>query len=259
MNPPPAAYTIATSGLAVERQESTKLVTFTRPDVGNCLSAGMAAELQQIVEDSHTDGTQLLILQAQGKHFCTGFDLSDLDQESDDTLLARFTRIELLLQLLRHAPFPTAAMAQGAIVGAGADLFAACDHRIAAPTAFLSFPGAGFGLVLGSAHLARLVGTDAARQWINSGARINAQEALESGLATGVADASEFSALSVTLAEHAHRLDPVTRIAIRQATDLGAAQANADLAALIRSAARPGLKQRILDYRAKQQQARKGS
>ncbi len=244
------------AGLSIERRDAVKLVTFTRPDVGNCLSAGMAAALHQAVLDSHADGTRLLVLQAQGKHFCTGFDLSNLDDENDDSLLARFTRIELLLQALRHAPFTTAALAQGGIVGAGADLFAACDHRIATPAGFLSFPGAGFGLVLGSAHLARLVGTGKARQWISSGARVAAPEALDSGLATALADPSEFPGLPATLAGNASRLDAATHVAIRQATDLGAAQAAADLAALVRSAARPGLKQRIIDYRARQQQAR---
>ena len=47
-----------------------------------------------------------------------------------------------------------------------------------------SFPGAAFGLVLGTARLARRVGTAQARQWVRSGEVFAAQAALQTGFAS---------------------------------------------------------------------------
>ena len=81
---------------------------------------------------------------------------------------------------------PTVAVASGRTLGAGADLFAACDRRIALTGASFAFPGPGFGLVLGTGRLAALLGRDAARHVLLSGAELPAEAALEAGLATAL-------------------------------------------------------------------------
>jgi len=42
------------------------------------------------VEQACVDGTQLLVLTGAGKHFCAGFDFSDLEVQSEGDLLRRF-------------------------------------------------------------------------------------------------------------------------------------------------------------------------
>lgn len=79
-----------------------------RPEVGNALSAALVQALTEAVDAAtHDASVRLLVLSGAGRHFCTGFDLSDLDRETDDSLLARFTRVELLLQAVHAAPFAT--------------------------------------------------------------------------------------------------------------------------------------------------------
>ena len=146
-------------------------VTLNRPGAGNSLSADLVAALEAVVEEGAVRRPRLMVLRGEGRHFCTGFDLSRLDEESDETLLARFCRIELMLQKVHRAPFPTLAIAHGRTVGAGADLFAACTHRLAAPGSQFAFPGAsGFGLVLGTRRLVQRVGAERARRWVETGA-----------------------------------------------------------------------------------------
>src|SRR5690606_37148063 len=127
-----------------------------------------------------------VVLRARGRHFCTGFDLSGLDTETDASLLARFVRIEMLLDAVWRAPLRTVAIGQGRIVGAGADLFAACDLRLLAPGAQLRFPGAGFGIVLGTRRLARRVGEATALRWVSEATTVGADEAAAAGLASAV-------------------------------------------------------------------------
>jgi len=239
--------------LLLDKQGPLTRLTLNRAARGNALCAGLVAALASAVQACHEDGTRLLAIGGAGKHFCTGFDLDDLEQESDDSLLARFVRVELLLQAVHAAPFVTVALVQGRAMGAGADLVAACARRWAALGSGFAFPGAGFGLVLGSERLAALVGVARARAWIGGGAAIACEDALHAGLVDAVVPAeARDAALDAELAR-ACRLDAMTQSAIHAATLGGAGGAVAragQLADLVHSAARPGLKARIAAYRA---------
>jgi len=209
-----------------------------RPERGNALSAPLVESLLAATAQAAADASvHTLILRGVGRHFCTGLDLSDLEQTSDGELLHRLVRIETLLAALWHAPLRTVAVAQGRTWGAGADLFAACEERIALPGCTLRFPGAGFGIVLGTRRLAERVGADVARRIVVEASEVDADEALRIGLASAATERSWT----------APRIAAATAAAVRAATR--ADHRDADLAALVRSAAEPGLRERIAAYR----------
>jgi enoyl-CoA hydratase len=216
-------------------------LTMNRPERGNALSAGLVEALLEATNAAFADhAVHTVVLRGAGRHFCTGLDLSDLDQTSDGELLWRLVRIEMLLSLVWHAPKRTVAVAQGRAWGAGADLLAACEARVVLPGATLRFPGAQFGIVLGTRRLALRMGSTAARAVVTEGGELNAQQALACGLATHDQEPSW----------SAPRVDGETVAALHSATRAadGGDQRDADLAALVRSAARPGLQARIRRY-----------
>ena len=129
-----------------------------------------------------------LVFRGRGRHFCTGFDLSGLESETDATLRARFVALEGLLQAVWHAPVRTVAVATGRAWGAGADLFASCDVRACTPDATFRFPGTAFGIVLGTRRLVELIGWDRARPLVTEGATHDAAAALAAGLATDIVE-----------------------------------------------------------------------
>jgi enoyl-CoA hydratase len=232
-------------------------LTLHRPNKGNALSRGLVTALTQALDAAREAHIRLLVLSGSGKHFCTGFDLSGLDQEDDDSLLSRFTRVELLLQEINTAPFTTLALAHGRTMGAGADLFCACANRWVVGETSFSFPGAAFGLVLGTTRLARTVGATHAHAWIEAGTLIDGDSALRTGLATHRVEAQGLEADMTALIQRTSRLDPDTQRAIQQAiaaTHGSSADTTgaSDLQRLVQSAARPGLKARIAAYRAAQ-------
>ena len=77
----------------ISRREGGVLhLQLNRPDKGNALSGALVNALTEAIEAAAQDQhLRLLVLSGAGRHFCTGFDLSNLDTETDDSLLARYT------------------------------------------------------------------------------------------------------------------------------------------------------------------------
>lgn len=223
-------------------------LTLNRPEKANALNDEMVAALADALSAARADGTRLLILDGNGKHFCAGFDLSDLDDCSDGDLLLRFVRIEAVLQSLYHLPFPTLSLAKGRAMGAGADLFAACSRRIAAPGTQFRMPGLAFGILLGTRRLAARIGADTARSIQNETRSFDATEAHAIGFASDVVEEANWPTAVGAAEDAANALTPDATAALFRAT---AADTRAeDMADLVASAARPGLKARIQAYRA---------
>lgn len=231
----------------IEADGPATTLWLNRAERGNALGPALVEALDTAMDTALGAGARMLILRGKGRHFCTGFDLGDLEACTDGDLALRILRIEILLQKIHALPVTTMAIAQGRVFGAGADLFAACDHRLAMDGASFAFPGPAFGLILGTGRLAGLVGGGAARRLLLAGEPVDAAAALRLGLATGMGEDIAAATAAAT------RLDAATVAALhartRHADDAG------DLAALARSVARPGLKQRIQDYRARMMKA----
>ena len=231
--------------LICTREDDVLLLTLNRGSKANSLTPTLVEDL--ITALDQPDNVRMAVIRGEGKHFCTGFDLSDISELSDGDLLWRFVRIELLLQKIYHSPFPIVALGHGQIVGAGADLFVACWHRVAAPCVKLKMPGWNFELALGSGRLAALIGQDAARDMLIDTRSISAEQAREIGLASDLIEKEGWEDLVTTLAARARTLP--TEATTNMLALTGSKSAELDLAALVRSAARPGLKARVEKYR----------
>lgn len=234
--------------LRIERREISVLeLTLTRPSRGNALSESLVEALIAALAGAEHEQVRLVVFRGEGKNFCSGFDLSDLAEQSDASLVDRLVRIERLLQTVAHAPFLTLALAQGRVMGAGADLFCACSERVAAPGATFRMPGWRFGIALGTRRLAARVGTDAARGILLESRQFGADEALKIGFATAVADEADWPAAVERSARRAQALDLEST---RHLLDLTIEDTRAaDMVALVESSSRPGLKERIIQYR----------
>lgn len=229
-------------------------VTLHRPDSANALSVDLVEDLLAVVDEASAAGPATasaqaptaLVLRGNVRHFAAGFDLAGLHDESDASLALRFLRIGLLLERLASAPVLTIAAVEGAAYGAGADLVACCDVRLATPTAGFRFPGARFGVVLGTDRLARLVGHADALALVG-GPAIDAAEARRIGLVSELLpDAERLTAAIHDRVTTWKATTPASRPALLTAAR--PAGSDAALAALARSVAVPGLRERIAAY-----------
>ena len=231
--------------LIVAQQDDVLSLTFNTPGKANALAPDVVEELMEVLDNA--EGVRLAVLRGNGKHFCAGFDLSDIEELSDGDFLWRFVRIEMLLQNVHKSPFPVVALAQGQVVGAGADLFSACRQRVATKDAKFRMPGWNFELALGTRRLSQMIGTQAARDMLIDTRTVPSKEAQALGLVAAIADTEDWPATTSRLAARARSLPHYAMQEMLRLT--GCDTDDLDLAAVVRTAGRPGLKDHILTYR----------
>ena len=232
--------------IAVDIDQGACRITLQRPEKMNALSAELVDALIDAVDQAHAQRCDAIVFQGQGKNFSAGFDFTGYAEQSEGDLLLRFVRLEQLLQKVAHSPALTVALAHGRNFGAGVDLFGACRLRVATPDASFRMPGLKFGLVLGTRRFAAVVGAQRAHDVLNHTQTFSAEAALDMGFATRLAAQPDWEDVYAQAVASARELSEQTRTQLHAALrqDTG----DADLAALVRSAAAPGLKARIHAY-----------
>jgi enoyl-CoA hydratase len=233
----------------VTREGDCWTFTLNRPEKMNALNAELIEALLEGIEAAHAQGASVLVFRGAGRNLSAGFDFGGFEEQSEGDLLQRFVRIETLLQAIDSSPCLTVALAHGKNFGAGVDLFASCKWRVGTPDAFFRMPGLKFGLVLGTRRFGALVGNANARAILEEARGFGAQEAMEIGFLTHTAEEANWPELLTQAQARAAQLDAGTRAQLYQVLGQQAGY-DADLAALVRSAAAPGLKERIRAYRA---------
>ena len=231
--------------LLVERNATLKILSLNRPERANSLSAELVEALTDTFNESCTDGTRTLVIRGNGKSFCSGFALSNLESESE--VADRILKVETMLQAVHHAPFLTVALVHSMAFGAGADLVCSCNIRVAAPGSRFCMPGLNFGILLGTRRLAHRIGTDNAISVLINTREFDASEALKMGFLTRIASQKEWSeqielakqAGAAIASEHVRRM---LRVAVPDTR-------SEDMADLIESVNVPGLVDRITSYR----------
>jgi len=235
--------------LEVDRDASCWILTLNRPDKMNALSADLVDRLLDAVIDAQQKNVELLVFRGEGRSFSAGFDFANIETQSEADLLLRFVRIEQLLQAVYEFPGVAVGLAHGRVFGAGVDLLGVCKWRCATPDASFRMPGLKFGLVLGSHRFAQAVGVENARSILESARVFPAQDALEIRFLHRLASTADWPEVIAEARRVASELPDVSRQALYQAIDADRSRnADRDLAYLVRSAAHPQLKARILTY-----------
>jgi len=120
--------------------DRTLLVTMDRPERRNAVNAEALEGL--LFAQAEAAAARVVVLTGAGGAFCAGADLSALEDTSFAALLGR------VLTGFGHLRAPVIAAVSGPALGAGTQLAAACDLRVAAPDATFGVPAAKLGLAI---------------------------------------------------------------------------------------------------------------
>lgn len=206
---------------SVEYKQQGRIVhlLLNRPDTRNALSAdvieGLVSGLKQADADT---GVSCVVISGAGKGFSSGGNLDEIkamtttQNMSEPELKAWYTEgIQQIPLTLHSVDVVTIAAVHGHAIGAGCDLTAMCDIRIAADTASFAESFLRVGLIPGDGgawFLPRIIGMARAKDMLFTANPVKADKALEWGLVSEVVSEEELLKAAMDAAENIANLPP---------------------------------------------------
>ena len=201
------------SHVSTEIAEGVATLWLDRPDRHNAFDDGLIRDLIAAIDALGKDrAVRVVILAGKGKSFSAGADLgwmrrmagaSEAENEKDAAGLAE------LMHTLNSLAKPTVALVQGAALGGGVGLVAACDMAVAAVDAVFALSEVRLGLIPAviSPYVIAAIGPRAARRYFLTAERFDAATAERLGLVDAVVPADQLWAegrkLAALLAQNA--------------------------------------------------------
>jgi enoyl-CoA hydratase/carnithine racemase len=184
-----------------ERREAGEVAFVTIDNEGklNVLNASLMEAFVAAFDDlAGREDLRAVVLTGAGERAFVGG--ADVDQLADftgpDEARAFITKVHGCCAAVRCLPAPVIARIGGYALGAGLELAAACDLRVAADGAVFGMPEVRLGIpsVVEAALLPALVGWGRAREMLLLGETFDAQAALRMGLVDAVVPTADLDA-----------------------------------------------------------------
>ena len=173
------------------RDGAVLTITLNRPDVLNAFNADLHRALSSALGDAQADDVRAVVITGAGRGFCVGQDLTEFREAPGDIGERLRGNYHPNILALRRLEKPVLAAVNGPAAGAGLSFACACDLRLASTSATFVPAFINIGLVPdsgGTYFVRRLLGTARAFEWMTSGRRLSAVEALEWGLVSEVVE-----------------------------------------------------------------------
>ncbi|HEX7053219.1 MAG TPA: enoyl-CoA hydratase-related protein [Burkholderiales bacterium] len=171
--------------LQLERHGGVARVFLDRPDKANALHSPLLVRLADALERlAREEDLRAVVLGGRGRSFCGGADVAELGSLDGRTARPFIERVQRACAALRALPVPVVARLHGAVIGAGLELAAACDLRIAAHGTRFAMPEVRLGIpsVVEAALLPRLAGAGRSAWLVLTGEPVDAERACAWGL-----------------------------------------------------------------------------
>jgi len=174
--------------LEIARAGPVATLWMNRPAVFNAFNEQLIADLDSACQQLDGDAdVRVVVLAGRGKHFSAGADLHWMRraaQGSEADNLADARRFAHMLRRIATLSKPTIARVQGAALGGGTGLAAACDMAVASLDATFATSEVKFGIIPAviSPYVLRAIGPRQALRYFQSAEKISAERALAIGL-----------------------------------------------------------------------------
>ena len=200
------------SELSLTCYDGVARVTIDRPERKHAWSAPMWAEMTGLMSRcARDDLVRVVLVTSTGDRvFSAGADLEQFSGAEPAAVRASLEGVESVMASIESCPKPVVAVVSGAAVGAGTEVAAACDVRIASDRAWFSIPAATLGIVITKSDIVRLargVGGSMARDMLLTGRRLTAVEAERIGFVRSVHTPEDLDAAAMDLAAEIAPLD----------------------------------------------------
>jgi enoyl-CoA hydratase/carnithine racemase len=183
-----------------DRQEGGHILHLTIDNSAklNSLNRALMGEIVETAAGLAADPDLRLVILggAGGRAFVGGADVGEIAALDHKGAREFITLVHRCCDAFRRLPAPVIARIDGYALGAGLELAAACDLRVASDHSIFGMPEVAIGIpsVVEAALLPRLIGAGRARRLLLTGETIGAAEALAWGLVEAVAPADGLDA-----------------------------------------------------------------
>jgi enoyl-CoA hydratase len=253
----------------VEADGPIRIVTLNRPDDRNPASTAMLFALTDLAKALNADeDARAVVLTGAGKAFSAGGDFQHFVRSSREPDVSRATldNSRAFITAMMELKLPVIAAVNGAAVGFGATLAALCDIVLIAEDAFFAEPHVNIGLVIGdgiSITWPLCMSLLKAKEYVLTGDRIPAADAVACGLANRVVAKADLMSEALALA---NRLAAQPREALQQSKAVLNAYVQAQMATTLetvlalqfdrtQSAEHAAIVQGMIDRQARNQKA----
>lgn len=190
----------------IRQQDAVCTLTLNRVDKHNAFDDRLIKHLNTLLQSAiNDDSVRVIRLAGEGNNFSAGADLhwmQRMAEYSEEENVKDSLELARLMQLLHRCPKPTIACVQGAAMGGGVGLVAACDIAIATQDAHFCFSEVKLGLIPAviSPYVIKAIGARLATRYFVSAERISAQRALQIGLISELCANEDLNQVSMNLA-----------------------------------------------------------
>lgn len=180
-------------------------LTVSRPEKLNAMNSPILEALRGIFDLlSEERGLRAMVICGAGERaFIGGADIGEMADLDETDAEAFISGIQRTFRAIRDFPVPVIAEIDGFCLGAGMELAAACDIRLASTRASFAMPEVRVGLpsVIEAALIPRLVGEGRAAWLMLTGEAIDAETAAAWGFVEHLAPPEGLAALTATTLE----------------------------------------------------------
>lgn len=190
-------------------------ITLRRPRLANRLDAAdLQTLLTQLDEVNQTSAVRVLLLAAEGRHFCSGFNIGAVPGSDAGALF------EQVADAWEAARPVTVAQIQGGVYGGATDLALACDFRLGTTACEMFVPAAKLGLHFYQGGLERYVtrlGLGLAKRVLLAGETLDAAAMHHGGfLDRLLPDAAALETATATLIEQLLAMAPLALLGMKK-------------------------------------------
>jgi enoyl-CoA hydratase len=174
-------------GILYSFEAGVATIMLDRPEARNALNGAMCDALRESAERAAADeSVRLVLVRGNGPVFCAGADIKEREGMSKAQVRERRRKAFAAYAAIEALPMPAIAVVQGAALGSGVEIAAACDFIVALPDAVFGTPEALRGTVGATQRLPRVLGKRLAKDLMFTGRRLTAEEALRIGLVSRI-------------------------------------------------------------------------
>ena len=211
--------------LIVEVEGGVLKIILNRPEKRNLLTPEMLRELKSVLQSLQDDGSvRCVIIRGAGDtSFSSGYDIGSIGKDDMMRNYSGDNPLPKAVKAIEDFPYPVIAMMNGHAFGAGLEIAATCDLRVAVDNCLFGMPPARLGVIysyMGVRRFLNLIGPGYTKELFLTGKPVDSRRAESIGLVNFVVPSPELEKITYEIAREITENAPLSLKALKAMTNI---------------------------------------